>query len=187
MALGKITITQRQIKNGIIAKIVQHISMGLCRRTFDRYKVLCTWTADYTIANKTWITTADKWSWIVDTCSTWMTFFFCTLVNIYNKTDISKQNSYCYGNTNFNHYHGIRFRSSFFLYYTAISIKVVPRQSGKVEYERERLLGIVNKFIHLLVLLAIPSSLSRSYSNFPLCSGDNLNWNSCIHYICFAN
>jgi hypothetical protein len=31
----------------------------------------------------------------------------------------------------------------------------------KVEYERERLLGIANKLIHLL---AIPSSLSRSYS-----------------------
>jgi hypothetical protein len=56
--------------------------------------------------------------------------------------------------------------------YTAISIKVVPEQSGKVEYERERLLGIGNKFIRLL---AIPSSLSRSYSTFPLCSGDNLN------------
>jgi hypothetical protein len=30
--------------------------------------------------------------------------------------------------------------------YTAISIKVVHEQSGKVEYERERLLGIANKF-----------------------------------------
>jgi hypothetical protein len=30
-------------------------------------------------------------------------------------------------------------------------------------------------------LLAIPSILSRSYSTFPLCSGDNLNWNSCIY------
>jgi hypothetical protein len=49
---------------------------------------------------------------------------------------------------------------------------ISPEQSGKVEYERERLLGIANKFIHLL---AIPSSLSRSYSTFPLCSGDNLN------------
>jgi hypothetical protein len=29
--------------------------------------------------------------------------------------------------------------------YTAISIKVVPEQSGKVEYERERLLGIAKK------------------------------------------
>ena len=44
---------------------------------------------------------------------------------------------------------------------TAISIKVVPEESGKVEYECERLLGIA-KF------LAIPISLSRSYSTFPL-------------------
>jgi hypothetical protein len=29
--------------------------------------------------------------------------------------------------------------------HTAISIKVVHEQSGKVEYERERLLGIANK------------------------------------------
>ena len=29
--------------------------------------------------------------------------------------------------------------------YTAISIKVVHEQSGKVEYERERLLGIAMK------------------------------------------
>ena len=33
--------------------------------------------------------------------------------------------------------------------YTAISIKVVPEQSGKVEYERERLLGIVKKLMNL--------------------------------------
>jgi predicted GNAT family acetyltransferase len=59
-------------------------------------------------------------------------------------------------------------------------LRLSPEQSGKVEYERERLLGISNKFIHLL---AIPSSLSRSYSIFPLCSWDNLNWNSCILYI----
>jgi hypothetical protein len=32
--------------------------------------------------------------------------------------------------------------------YTAISIKVVREQSGKVEYERERLLGIVNKLMN---------------------------------------
>jgi hypothetical protein len=56
--------------------------------------------------------------------------------------------------------------------YTAISIKVAPEQSGEVEYERERLLGIAKK---LMNLLAIPSSLySRSYSTFPLCSGTNL-------------
>jgi hypothetical protein len=51
-------------------------------------------------------------------------------------------------------------------------LSLSPEQSGKVEYERERMLGIANKFIHLL---AIPSSLSRLYSTFPLCSGDNLN------------
>jgi hypothetical protein len=63
-------------------------------------------------------------------------------------------------------------------WYTAILIiRLSPEQSGKVEYKRERLLGIANEFIYLL---AIPSSLSRSYSTFPLCSGDNLNWNSCI-------
>ena len=62
-------------------------------------------------------------------------------------------------------------------------LRLSPEQSGKVEYERERLLGIAtDKFIHLL---AIPSSLSRSYSTFPLCSGDN----NCIStrkmfYIC---
>jgi hypothetical protein len=56
---------------------------------------------------------------------------------------------------------------------TAVSIKVVPEQSGKVEYERERMLGIANKFINVL---AIPSSLSRSYSTFPLnLLVDNLN------------
>jgi hypothetical protein len=32
--------------------------------------------------------------------------------------------------------------------YTAISVKVVHEQSGKVEYERERLLGIANKLIN---------------------------------------
>jgi hypothetical protein len=58
-------------------------------------------------------------------------------------------------------------------------LRLSPEQSGKVEYERERLLGIANKWMNLL---AIPSSLSRSYSTFPLCLGDNLNWNSCILY-----
>ena len=42
-------------------------------------------------------------------------------------------------------------------------LRLSPEQSGKVEY--------VTKFIHLL---AIPSSLSRSYSPFPLCSGITL-------------
>jgi hypothetical protein len=32
--------------------------------------------------------------------------------------------------------------------YTAISIKVVHEQSGKVEYERERLMGIANKLMN---------------------------------------
>jgi uncharacterized membrane protein YjfL (UPF0719 family) len=56
--------------------------------------------------------------------------------------------------------------------YTAISIKVVHEQSGKVEYERERLLGIAKKLIGIFI--AIPSSLSRSYSTFPLCSWTTL-------------
>ena len=55
--------------------------------------------------------------------------------------------------------------------YTVISIKVVSEQSGKVEYERERMLGIANKFINFV---AIPSSLSRSYSTFPLYSWTTL-------------
>ena len=32
--------------------------------------------------------------------------------------------------------------------YTAISIEVVHEQSGKVEYKRERLLGIANKLMN---------------------------------------
>jgi hypothetical protein len=55
-----------------------------------------------------------------------------------------------------------------YLVYTAISIKVVHEQSRKVEYEPERLLG------KLINLLTIPSSLSRSYSTFPLCSWTSL-------------
>ena len=51
------------------------------------------------------------------------------------------------------------------------NLKVVHEQSGKVEYERERVLGIALK-IH--ELLAIPSSLSRSCSTFPLCSWTTL-------------
>jgi hypothetical protein len=59
------------------------------------------------------------------------------------------------------------------LYIQLFQLRLSPEQSGKVEYERETLLGIANKCIHLL---AIPSSLSRSYSTqFLLCSGDNLN------------
>ena len=62
-----------------------------------------------------------------------------------------------------------------YIVYTAISIKVVPEQSGKVKYERERLLGIAKKLINLL---AIPSK------PFTLVFGDNLNvgdnLNSCM-------
>jgi hypothetical protein len=50
--------------------------------------------------------------------------------------------------------------------YTAISIKVVPEPSEKVEYERTRL-----DFINFLEILSKPS---RSYSTFPLCSGTTL-------------
>ena len=50
-------------------------------------------------------------------------------------------------------------------------LRLSPEQSGKVEYERERLLGIANK---LMNLLAIPSNLSRSYSSFTLCSWTTL-------------
>ena len=57
---------------------------------------------------------------------------------------------------------------------TAISIKVVPqaKRKSRIRARKAAVLGIANKFIHLL---AIPSSLSRLYSTFPLCSGDNLN------------
>jgi hypothetical protein len=64
--------------------------------------------------------------------------------------------------------------------YTAISIKVVPRAKRKSRIRARKAAGNRYKSIHLL---AIPSSLSRSYSTFPLCSGDNLNWNSCIRYL----
>jgi hypothetical protein len=57
--------------------------------------------------------------------------------------------------------------------YTAISIKVVPEQSGKVEYERERLLGIANKFIHLLAIpMQQPFALVFDFSAL---LGNNLN------------
>ena len=80
--------------------------------------------------------------------------------------------------------------------YTAISIKVVPEQSGKVEYERERLLGIAKKCINLLAIPSKPFALV--YSTFPLCSGTTLieiavcmyiksmlNNNQTIFYIAF--
>jgi hypothetical protein len=59
-----------------------------------------------------------------------------------------------------------------YLVYTAISIKVVPEQSGKVEYERERLLGIAKRFINLL---AIPSKPFALVFDFSALLGDNLN------------
>jgi hypothetical protein len=55
--------------------------------------------------------------------------------------------------------------------YTAISIKVAHEQSGKVEYERERLLGIAKI---LMNFHSGSQSLSRSYSTFPLCSWTTL-------------
>jgi hypothetical protein len=59
------------------------------------------------------------------------------------------------------------------IYIQLFQLRLSPEQSGKIEYERERILGIANKRMNLL---AIPSSqLSCSYSTFPLCSGDNLN------------
>jgi hypothetical protein len=56
--------------------------------------------------------------------------------------------------------------------YTAISSKVVPEQSGKVEYERERLLGIVKK---LMNFLAIPSKPFALVFDFFALLEDNLN------------
>ena len=59
---------------------------------------------------------------------------------------------------------------SLYISFTAISIKVVHEQSGKVEYERdlrERLLGFAKK----MNLLAIPSSLACSYSTFRFARG----------------
>ena len=55
--------------------------------------------------------------------------------------------------------------------YTAISIKVVLEQSGKVEYERKRPQGIAKKS---LICQRFPASLSHLYSTFPLCSGTTL-------------
>jgi hypothetical protein len=56
--------------------------------------------------------------------------------------------------------------------HTAISIKVVPEESGKVEYERERLQGIAKKFINFL---AIPSKPFPLVFDFSALLGDNLN------------
>jgi hypothetical protein len=47
--------------------------------------------------------------------------------------------------------------------YTAISIKVVQEQSGKVEHERERLLGIANKLMNLSSKLNYLLSINIEY------------------------
>jgi hypothetical protein len=56
--------------------------------------------------------------------------------------------------------------------YTAISIKVVHEQSGKVEYERERLLGIVNKLMNFQSDYQQPFALVFDFSALLV---DNLN------------
>jgi hypothetical protein len=56
--------------------------------------------------------------------------------------------------------------------YTAISIKVVHEQRGKVEYERERLLGIVNKFMNFQSDSQQPFALVFDFSALLV---DNLN------------
>jgi hypothetical protein len=55
---------------------------------------------------------------------------------------------------------------------TAISIKVVHEQSGKVEYERERLLGIANKLINFQSGSQQPFALVFDFSALLV---DNLN------------
>jgi hypothetical protein len=47
-------------------------------------------------------------------------------------------------------------------------LRLSPEQSGKVEYERERLLGIANKFIHLL---ANPSAFALVFDFSTLLGG----------------
>jgi hypothetical protein len=54
----------------------------------------------------------------------------------------------------------------------SFSIKVVPEQSGKVEYERESLLGIAKK---LMNFLAIPSKPFALLFDFSALLGHNLN------------
>jgi hypothetical protein len=56
-------------------------------------------------------------------------------------------------------------------WYTAISIKVVHEQSGKVEYERERLLGIANKLMNFQSGSQQPFAL---VFDLPLCSWTTL-------------
>jgi transcriptional regulator NrdR family protein len=56
--------------------------------------------------------------------------------------------------------------------YTAISIKVVHEQSGKAEYERERLLGIANKLMNFQSVSQQPFALAFDFSALLV---DNLN------------
>ena len=56
--------------------------------------------------------------------------------------------------------------------YTAISIKVVHEQSGKVEYERERRLGIANKLMNFQSDSQQPFALVFDFSALLV---DNLN------------
>jgi hypothetical protein len=53
-----------------------------------------------------------------------------------------------------------------FIIYTAISIKVVHEESGKVEYERERLLGIANKLMNFQSGSQQPFALVFDFSAF---------------------
>ena len=57
-------------------------------------------------------------------------------------------------------------------HHTAISIKVVHEQSGKVEYERERLLGVVNKLMNFQSGSQQPFALVFEFSALLV---DNLN------------
>jgi hypothetical protein len=59
-----------------------------------------------------------------------------------------------------------------YLVCTAISIKVVHEQSGKVEYERERLLGIANKLMNFQRDSQQPFALVFDFSALLV---DNLN------------
>jgi hypothetical protein len=61
--------------------------------------------------------------------------------------------------------------SDIFLY-TAISIKVVHEQSGKVEFERKRLLGIANKLMNFQSDSQQPFALVFDFSALLV---DNLN------------
>jgi hypothetical protein len=60
-----------------------------------------------------------------------------------------------------------------YLVYTAISIKVVHEQSGKVEYERERLLGIAYELMNFQSDSQQPFALVFDFSAAFLV--DNLN------------